>query len=159
MKWNPSEILKLENSAAVLQKHRYVQTWFSKFHYLLSVPEHTESISCTKYHTGHENMSLLPSSLPLTTLPPCTPGLIHKTRKGAEDRVLTNIVLDAKWAFQRSLSEHINEGINKWANTLWQLFRSLCKYPPSTLAQDEENKPLKIEMIKLVATGIKIQSP
>lgn len=132
-----------QNSAVVLQKHRHVQTWLSKFHYCITMVLLHGTIVCTRIHwkcflhqISYWSWKYVSSIFIITLahLTPLHPSLIHKTRKRVEDKVLTNTVLDTKWAFYRSLNEHINKGINIWVNTFWPLSRSFGKYPPSTLA-------------------------
>lgn len=117
-----------ENSAVALQKLRYAQASFSNFHSLLSVAECTENIFL--HPISYCSWKSFSSSFIITLdhFTPLYPSLVHKTRKGAEGKVLTNIVPDTK-LFQRSSTRHINEGINKWVNTFRQFFRNLWKYP------------------------------
>lgn len=122
------------DSAVVLQKHKYeicpnVTQQFPLP--IVSGRVHKEYFSCTEYQNGSWKYLFSSFIITLDRFTPLHLSWVHKGRKWAEGKLLTNVVPDRKWAFQRSLTSCKNEQINKGVNTFGQFFRiSVCKYTP-----------------------------
>ena len=96
------------------------------FYYLSSLAEYPVNIFL--HPMSYWSLKLFFFSSFVITADHLTPlhrSLAHKAAKCSDDKVLTNPVLDTKWAFPKAWPD-INEGTGKWVNTFWQRFRSLC---------------------------------